>query len=383
MPPHKRILLGQLAARGDCLYATAIARQIKNDFPDCHLTWAIGSMCRSVIENNPHVDAVWEVPLVNPDDVNAVWTRFYAEAQKRLRYGEFDHAYFPQIYPANFRNYDSTVRASMFRGYPHPITVPVAPVMRLRDDEIENVRRFAEAHRLTDHSPVIMFEFSGGSGQTFLNPEFAYNAARGIVKQLPDCRIVMTSHIEIESLDPRVISGHALTFRENAELTKYCSLLIGCSSGITWLCTSDWAKPLPTIQLLAGQIGVYASVIHDHERFGLATDTIIEMTNCPVEDLVDCTLSVCRDGFAEAKKYYHVRLQPAFNFFLPMTINRIRQGAYRDALGFNWQILRRYGLRREVLEFNLRTLKHLIRFAAVRSASRVHRWFGRAGRPGK
>ena len=28
---RKRILLGQLAARGDCLYATAIARQIKAD----------------------------------------------------------------------------------------------------------------------------------------------------------------------------------------------------------------------------------------------------------------------------------------------------------------------------------------------------------------
>jgi hypothetical protein len=59
---RKRILLGHLASRGDCLYATAIARQIKADYPGCHLTWAIGSMCRAIIDGNPHVDALWKIP---------------------------------------------------------------------------------------------------------------------------------------------------------------------------------------------------------------------------------------------------------------------------------------------------------------------------------
>ncbi len=63
--PHKKILLGQLGRRGDCLYATAVARQIKEDFPVCHLTWAISSMCRPVIDNNPYVDKIWELPLKN------------------------------------------------------------------------------------------------------------------------------------------------------------------------------------------------------------------------------------------------------------------------------------------------------------------------------
>ena len=85
----------------------------------------------------------------------------------------------------------------------------------------------------------------------------------------------MSSQIEIVSNDPHIISGHTLSFRENAELTKYCSLLVGCSSGITWLATSDWAKPLPMIQLLRKDKGVYASVVHDHEHFGLAGGDLI------------------------------------------------------------------------------------------------------------
>ena len=37
----KKIILVQLYSNGDCLYATAVARQIKQDFPGSHLTWAI------------------------------------------------------------------------------------------------------------------------------------------------------------------------------------------------------------------------------------------------------------------------------------------------------------------------------------------------------
>ena len=36
-----KVSLVQLDANGDCLYATTIARQIKQDYPGCHLTWWI------------------------------------------------------------------------------------------------------------------------------------------------------------------------------------------------------------------------------------------------------------------------------------------------------------------------------------------------------
>ena len=370
---RQRILLAHHASRGDCLYATAVARQIKTDFPGCHLTWAIGSMCRPILDGNPYVDEIWEVPVANYRDIGAAWKKFYPEALQRKQRGEFSAAFFTQIYPSNFRNFDGTVRASIFRGYPNPITVPVAPVIRLSAGEVENVRRFAAAHGLVGHARVIMFEFVANSTQTFINADFACEAAKGIVAQWPDCRIVLSSHLPVQSDDPRIISGSALSFRENAELTKYCALLIGCSSGITWLCTSDWAKPLPTIQLLRRGKGVFASVLHDHEHFGLATDAIIEMTDCPVEDLVDCIGTVFNDGFAEAKKTYHVKIPVSFDFHIPNLNVLIKRGEYRHALESVLNIVRRYGIRPAVISVAANTIFSILRVAISRGAATAFR----------
>ena len=58
-----RVALVQLAAYGDCLFATLIARQIKRDHPGCHLTWVIGDKFASILEGNPHIDAVYKIAL--------------------------------------------------------------------------------------------------------------------------------------------------------------------------------------------------------------------------------------------------------------------------------------------------------------------------------
>jgi hypothetical protein len=342
--PRKRILLGHLGAWGDCLYATAVARQIKSDYPGCHLTWAVGSMCRAILDGNPHVDEVWEVPLASHDQMAGAWEKFYREAVKRRHAGEFDDAFFTQIFPDNYGNFDGTVRASIFRGYPRPITVPVAPVLRLTLAEIENVRRFATAHGLLDQSRAILFEFTAGSAQTFIDPAFAREAAEKIVALVPESRVVLTSHQPFDSANPRIIDGSVLAFRENAELAKYCSLLIGCSSGISWLCTSDWAKPLPTIQLLNRRTSVYASMVHDHEYFGLPADHIIEMTDCVTDHLVHCVRDVIQIGILEAKRIYHERIPIRFHFYTRTLKAVIGRKQYRQAIASIRITIRRYGV---------------------------------------
>jgi ADP-heptose:LPS heptosyltransferase len=58
--PCQQFLIVQLISNGDCLYATTVARQIKNDYPNCHLTWAVSSMCRKTLDLNPYIDEIWE-----------------------------------------------------------------------------------------------------------------------------------------------------------------------------------------------------------------------------------------------------------------------------------------------------------------------------------
>ena len=88
----------------------------------------------------------------------------------------------------------------------------------------------------------------------------------------------------------RIVDASSLTFRENAELSKYCTLLIGCSSGITWLLTSTWAKKIPTIQILKKGALLYefASVSYDLNYWGQQTDHIIEITKFDEDYIFDC-----------------------------------------------------------------------------------------------
>ena len=101
----KKILLVQLYANGDCLYATTIARQIKNDFPNSHLTWAIASSCQNIIKNNPFVDKILEVNDVRKDDIQGF--RKFIKNAKSGTYGLFDEIFITQvlIYNLCYKNF--------------------------------------------------------------------------------------------------------------------------------------------------------------------------------------------------------------------------------------------------------------------------------------
>ena len=349
-PRPRRIVLGQLGARGDCVYATAVARQIKADYPGCRLTWAIGSMARSIIANNPYVDEVWEIPVRNHGEMLAAWEQFRKEVTARKARGDFDDVFLTQVYPDNFGNYDGTVRASIFRGYPRPITVPVTPVIRLSREQVDATAEFVARHRLTDYTTVILFECASASGQSFVTPEFALEVARGIVAVHPHTAVVLSSSVSVSSGDPRIIDGSGLPFDCNAELTKSCSLLIGCSSGISWLASSDWAKPLPQIQLLRRDTSVFASFVHDHEYFGLPTDQIIEMTDCPARRVVECVAVIRTEGFGAARKTFHEEIALRFDHYVYILFGfGWRRGGWRVVLHSMRNTVSRYGLRPQML----------------------------------
>jgi ADP-heptose:LPS heptosyltransferase len=311
-----RIVLGQLGLNGDCLYATTLARQIKHDFPGCHLTWAISSFCRSIIEENPYVDEIWEIPATGWKQIEATWHWLAYEVQHQLDRGRFTHAFLTQVYPYNLRNFDGTVRPSIFRNYPGQITVPVQNILRLRDAEVAHVRSFADRHQLAQYHHVILFEYSSSSAQCYLDLDYALTAAKTLVHHLPNCLIIMSSHKPIPEIDPRIIDASSLSLRENAELTKYCHLFIGCSSGITQIALTDWAKPLPMIQLLASATSVYASIAHDFEYWGLSTDRILEMADAPVQQLIDCVKIALTEGFSQARRQFHQTIPLHFEFYL-------------------------------------------------------------------
>ena len=301
-------------------------------------------MYRQAIEENPYVDEIWEIPVARRADVDPAWRRFASDAKRKRREGIFDEIFLTQVGPDNYQNFDGTVRASIFRAYPRPITVPVTPVIRLLPEEVQRVREFADRHGLERRKNVVLFECASASRQSFITPGFALDIAPQVLARIDDCAIVVTSDVRIESPERRIIDGSVLSFRENAELTKYCTLLVGCSSGVSWLCTSDWAKPLPTIQVLSKATSVFASMYHDAEYFGLRKDHILEMTDCSPEHLAECICAAMTEEFSAVRSRFHEQIPVELNFYLEVFMRAVlRQGQVLKIARSLGHVFRRYG----------------------------------------
>jgi hypothetical protein len=189
----KKFLIGQLACYGDCLYATTIAKQIKHDFPNSHLTWAVASKYKSILLNNPDIDELWELPMESGDFYGDGWAKFQAEAISRKNAGVYDEIIFSQIAPLNWHLYIKSIRNAILTSYKKKYTVSLDPVLRLTETEITNVKEFAARYNLDRYSNVILFEYAPGSGQSKVNLNFATEVAMEIVNTDPATCFIFSS----------------------------------------------------------------------------------------------------------------------------------------------------------------------------------------------
>ncbi len=378
-PAGERILLGHWVSNGDCLFATAVARQIKTDFPGCHLTWAVSSRCGQVLRGNPFVDAVEEIAVPAGGEltdhwarVEAAWTLFERETRARQARGELHRVFLTQSGFRNLHLYDGTVRGLVLAGYGRPVTVPLAPVLRLDAAEAAAVRDFVAEHpAMTRCRHVALFECSPKSGQSSVNPEFALALGRRLLAEFDDLCLVLSSNLRIESPDPRLVDASRLSFRQNAELTRHCTLLIGCSSGLTWLGTSEAARPLPTVQMISSRTHFPNSLAVDRERHGQSTDGIIELVDTDLARAGDCLGAVFREGFAAARARFHQRISLTESYaYVGRTL--LDQGKYRHALAYFRRVLRVEGPRPGLC----------LRFARVVAGHLRRRWTA-AGSPAR
>lgn len=309
MPQPLKILLVQLYSNGDCLYATTIARQIKNDFPGCHLKWAIASFCKSIIANNPYVDAIMEIDNIAKDDIKA-FRKFKKEIKILEQQKIFDKVFITQTMDTNLALYDGSIRSQIFRAYLSAITVPIQPVLKLYPEEIDKAYRFAEQNELGKYKQVILFEFAPQSKQIKITKEFSISIAEKLAEN-KSVAIILSSANKIDHPNKNIIDGSMLTLRETAALTHYCTMLLGCSSGITWISTSDAAKQLPMIQLINPDTTWANPISRDFKMFGLDDSGLIEITSMDEATIVDCVNEAIRN-FSSAKEKFNEQIPIQF-----------------------------------------------------------------------
>lgn len=343
-------LIVHLYSNGDCLFTTAIARQLKHDFPDCHITWAIAPFCASILHNNPYVDDIWLINYINDKTIEtfkAHKERLFQEALEK----RFDKIFFTQILDENFCFYDGSIRSTIFAIFKRPVNVPIEPVLILGDEEKNKVREFVKRHQLADTDFIILFESAPQSGQLSIDSQQALHLVRQVVKSDSSIRFILSSATSLPHENYNVIDGSVLTLRETAFLTHYCNLLIGCSSGITWSSTSSAAKKIPSLQLLDKNAYLFNSPTLDHLRLGLPAERWLELTDFDEEKLIGCIATIKAKGFETAKKIYWQTPVQTFKLYRGITHRFLKEGRLNLLSDFIKRNLKIYGFNLSMIKF--------------------------------
>lgn len=296
----KKILLAHLFSNGDCLYATAVARQIKADYPGCKLTWAIAGFCQKIIDNNPYVDEVIVTDEAPKNNVPAL-RKYKRKVLAEKAAGIWDEVFVTTNMDTNLAFYDGTIRGMVLRAYPSKITVPLQPVLQLRSEETAGVDAYAQQRNIRSFKNVILWEYAPLSGQVDLNFDMVMGIAKRLV-QIPATCVILSSANKFPETD-NIFDASSLSVRQNAGLTHFCTLLIGCSSGITWLTTSSAAKFLPMLQLLNPYTTFINTPSVDFKRHSIVHNGLIEMGSFTDESVYACVETILTEGFPAAEKF--------------------------------------------------------------------------------
>ena len=346
----KKIILVQLYSNGDCLYATTVAKQIKKDYPGSHLTWAISSKFKTILANNPDVDEILEVNSVEKNDAPA-FRRFKRKIYQQQKEGLYDEVFIVHNTDINHAYYDGSIRSSILKAYRKPITVPVQPVLRLYPEEVERANQFADANDLKNYKEVVLFEYAPQSGQSNISPDFAIKVAEGIVAQ-NNFAVILSSANKINHPNKAIIDGSSLTLRETAALSHHCSFLLGSSSGITWITTSEAGKQLPMVQLLNAFTNWVNPISRDFERFQIPNNKVIELLDFNEVKIIEC-VKLALENFEGAKQ--------KFNPPIPLHFRTTRNVVYNLLVYFEFgAIINHIKVNREVYGDNISFYKEVV-----------------------
>jgi ADP-heptose:LPS heptosyltransferase len=314
----ENILLIHLFSNGDCLLATTVAKQIKNDFPSCKLFWAISSKCKAMIYNNPYVDEVLEIEISDASQNIYCYEEVYRNAILKKKEGFYSQIFSSQIIADNYKFYDGTVCSSIYRCFGKPITVDTTPVLQLTEKEKETANQFSIVNNLALYTNIVLFECAPQSNQLDLSEEIILSYCKEIIKYENTC-VILSAPKDYNFGIPQIFDGSVLSIRETAALTHYCTLLLGCSSGISWIATTTAAKEIPTLQILSSKAYYFNPLSLTFIKQGRSTNHILELTIFDFKKLSICFADIFKNGFQYAREIHNQKIKKQYKLYRGIT----------------------------------------------------------------
>jgi hypothetical protein len=309
-----RIAILLLNNFGDIIYATPIAKQIKEiDFPECHLIWIVSKQCADILKGNPNIDQLEIVDLISLNEIYlGKWQEIEYYYTQKVESGEYDKLFVLQPYEKNFLRYKDSIRKMILDAYPHQLKFPINPLVYLSEQEKNNVNYFIEQNNIYKYKHRVLFEFAPSSGQSNLTFTDAIKIAEEIVIRNESTCIIMTSRNQLLISNKNIFNAQGLSFKENAELINQCTLLLGCSSGISWLSTSLYCKTIPVIQFLDSKSEWFNSLKADFLIHKINDDNLLELYVFDIPLIVETVSCFLDYGIKRAKFQFDQKLEKRF-----------------------------------------------------------------------
>lgn len=348
----KNILLIQLFSNGDCLYVTSIARQIKYNYPDSHLTWAVSSKCKSMLINNPDIDEVEEVHISDASQNEAVFNQVVKQAFEKKEAGLYSECFIPQLLSDNMKFYDGMVWSSLIRSSGLKLTVDPAPRLFLSDAESKAAEDFVISHNLMQYKHIILFECAPQTNQLLLTKEIILSYSRQIVKQENAC-VILSAPQAYGFNEPHIFDGNTLSIRETVALTHFCTLILGCSSGISWASTSNAAKSLPFVQILASDAYYFNPLSITFKKWNRSLNSLIELLHFDENKIGQVFNDIFLAGFESARLKHHQEVTVQFKLHRGIIHQFLLKGKIAEIITFVSINFREHG-------WNLSMIKYII-----------------------
>ena len=160
-----RYFIYQLAAFGDCLFATIVVKQLKHNDPNCEITWGISKRYVSILKNNPYVDKILEFDI-DPKTASRYDLSKHETVINNIE-KEFglNFIYLQLVSKKHIHHLYTTLRYTVIKVFGGPITVSKKAVLYLDQQEKDTVKEFIIKNEINSYSTKILFECSPTSGQ--------------------------------------------------------------------------------------------------------------------------------------------------------------------------------------------------------------------------
>lgn len=312
-----RVLIGYLGENLGLIYSTPLAKQIKSDFSDAHITWAVSKSSKYILDGNPDIDEY----LILDDNNTINGVDIYKFADEKYKQNIFDEVIFSQI-SYNFSNYDGVLRTSILKAYKNKYTIPLNPYLYLNELEMDEVQNFVSSNFIFKFKNKILIDCSS---ESIITPQFAYDLSLKIVDFLPDTCVVLTEFPANTDTYQEIIDGSHLNLKQFAYLTNYMNLIVGSNDSIIEASQSDLGKQVPTILLYDSNSTKLNSLKYDLDYWEINNDHIIELFGLSEEKLIGAIEAIFEMGGISTLDLFNELLPNKYSKYLDELLQKINE----------------------------------------------------------